>query len=113
MIGLAKVQQERERREASRGHLRQHPGGCDAALGGIQHQHLADIALAEQLVRGPREHAALAVEIVARGKIVGGDQGHTLHRPADPFVANNRGHRTIRPAIAASTQRAIGASAGS
>jgi hypothetical protein len=52
MIGLAAF---RRRHEAARFHLAQHPRGGDAALGGIEHEHAADIARAGELVV-PRAH---------------------------------------------------------
>src|SRR5262245_40461088 len=60
MIGLG-VQDQRRRHDAARCHLVQHPGGGDAAFGGIEHEHAADIVLAGELVIGAREHAAQAV----------------------------------------------------
>ena len=52
------VQDERRRHDAARLHLVQHPGGRDAALGGIEHQHAADVAFAREFVLG-RENTPL------------------------------------------------------
>src|SRR5262249_4898710 len=60
--------------DAARVHLVQHPGGGDAALGGIEHEHAADIGLAGELVIGARKYAAHAIEIIARGEAVLRDQ---------------------------------------
>src|SRR5262249_5581908 len=68
------VQHQRCRHDSARFHLVQHPGGGDAAFGGIEHEHAADIALAGELVIGARKYAAHAIEIVARGEAVFRDQ---------------------------------------
>src|SRR5262249_39945323 len=68
------VQDQRRRHDAARFHLVQHPRGGDAALGGIEHEHAADISLAGELVVGTRKYAAHAIEIVARGEAVFRDQ---------------------------------------
>src|SRR6516225_199489 len=60
-------------------HLVQHPRGGDAALGGVEHEHAADIALAGELVVGARKYAAQAIEIVARGEAVFCDQRLPAH----------------------------------
>ena len=77
-----RLEHERRRHDAARLHLVQHPGRRDAALGGIEHQHAADVALAGELVLGPREHALDAVEIVARREAVLGDQRLALQLAA-------------------------------
>src|SRR5262249_26315284 len=59
--------------------LMQHPRGGDAAFGGIEHEHAADIALAGELVIGARKYAAHAIEIVARGETVFRDQRLPAH----------------------------------
>ena len=76
---IGAVQHQCRRHYAPRAHLMQHPGGGDAAFGGIEHQHAAAIALAGELVLRPREDAANAVEIVACGKAVARDQRLRLH----------------------------------
>src|SRR6266516_769325 len=43
-------------------------------LGGVEHEHAADIAFASELVVGTRKDAAHAIEIVARGEAVLGDE---------------------------------------
>ena len=65
---IDRVQDDRQRHDATRLHLMQHPGRRDAALGRVQHQDPADIGLACQLVRGPAEDTLDAVEIVTGGK---------------------------------------------
>src|SRR5215471_11356293 len=72
--GIDRVQHQRRWYYAARLHVVEHPGRGDAALGGIEHKHTADIALAGELVLRPREYAAHAVEIVARGKSVLSDE---------------------------------------
>src|SRR5215813_6083254 len=69
-----RIEHQRRRHDAARFHLVQHPGGGDAAFGGIEHEHLTDIALAGELVIGARKYAARTIEIVARGESVFRDQ---------------------------------------
>src|SRR5262249_2357639 len=61
-------------------HVVQHPRRGDASLGGVEHQHTADIALASELVFRPRKDASRTIKIVARREAVLGDK-----RPASPF----------------------------
>ena len=65
----------------------QHPGGRDPALGGVQNQDAAVIALPKQLMARPREDASAAVEIVARAEIVGPDERRSRYRGSNPLVA--------------------------
>src|SRR5262249_38230131 len=81
------VQYQRCRHDSARFHLVQHPGGGDAAFGGIEHEHPADIALAGELMIGARKYAAHAIEIVARREADSRDQ----RRPAPPW--HHAGHR--------------------
>ncbi len=93
----------------------QHPCGGDAALGGIEHQHAAEIAFAGELVFGPRENAANAVEIVTRGKSVAGNQRLRLHFAAHAGggVEDFPAHQPIfPPAHAAATHCSIDSSTG-
>jgi hypothetical protein len=100
------VEHQPQRREAARLHLGQHPGAGDAALGLVENQDTADIALSGELVRGPAEDPLVAVEIVARAEIVGGDEGRAARRGSDAGMAGEHDrHHTIRPATAESRQR--------
>src|ERR1700759_682516 len=64
---IDRVEHDRQRHDAARFHLMQHPGSGNPALGGVEHENLADIGLAGELVRRAAEDALDAVEIVARG----------------------------------------------
>ena len=64
------VEDDRQRDDAAGLHLVQHPCRSDAAFGRIQHQYLANIGLARQFVRRPREGAGDTIEIVTRRKPV-------------------------------------------
>src|SRR5262249_21210653 len=76
---IDRVEHQGQRHDAARFHLMQHPGGGNAALGGVEHQDLADIGLARELMRGPAEDALDAVEIVAGGEAVISDQRGPAH----------------------------------
>src|SRR5579859_1327504 len=112
---IDRIEHQRERHDAARFHLMQHPGGGDATFGGIKHQDLADIGLASKLVRGAAEHALDSVEVVARGKTVARNQRGPAHdRPHGVAgLEYLRAHvRTSFPLTAASTQASIEASIG-
>ena len=92
-----------------------HPGGGDAALGGIEHEHAADIARAGELVVGTRKYAAQAIEIIARGEAVFCDQRlpARLLPHAGRRKENLAAHGAILPPLqAASMQAGMDMSAG-
>ena len=72
------------RHDAARFHLVQHPSGGNPALGRIEHQNAPDIRLAHELVLGPGEYAANAIEIVARRDRVPRAQLDHASRPVQP-----------------------------
>src|SRR6516165_9607247 len=100
---------------AARFHLAQHPRGGNAALGGIEHEHAADIALARELVVGARKYATQAIEIIARGEAVFCDQRlpARLLPHAGRRKENLAAHGAILPPLhAASMQACMDMSAG-
>src|SRR5919197_3283189 len=69
------IEDQRLRDNAARRHFMQHPGGGDPALGVVENEDAAGVALAEKLVARAREDPFGAVEIIARAEIVGGGEG--------------------------------------
>src|SRR5690349_17190806 len=63
------VEDQRPRHDATRGHLMQHPGGGDPALGGVENQNAVSIALPGELMARAREYPLVTVEVVARAEI--------------------------------------------
>ena len=59
MIGLTRLKHQRRRHHAARRHLVQHPGGRDAALGGIEHQHAPDDRTRRRACAAGREKTPL------------------------------------------------------
>src|SRR5262249_23602206 len=111
--GIGAVENDGFGRLIARCHLAQHPGGCDATLGCLQHEYLVEIALAVKLVCGPGESPFTAIPIVERREIVERDQRDACHCRTDTLVAlEDDRHQTILPAMALSTQRSVLASDG-
>ena len=86
MIGLASWKMIAERRRPLRAHVQQRPGRRHAALRRRVDQHLADDALAVQVVRLAREDAGLAVQVVAGAEAVTRDQRLALDARPDARV---------------------------
>src|SRR5262249_41875982 len=93
---IDRVEHQRRREDAARFHLVEHPRGGDASFGGIEHQYATYKAFVSELVVGPGKDAAHAVEIVARGKSILGDERSAERLRAHPgcreedFAAHNR-----------------------
>src|SRR4051794_23072997 len=75
------------RHDATRSHLVQHPSGCDPALGGVENQNAVNIALSGELMARAREYPLVAVEVVARAEIVGGDERRSGNHRSNALVA--------------------------
>ena len=112
-IGFTELNTSAARDDPARRHLVQHPGGRDAALGGIQHQDFPHIGLARELVRRAREHAGDAIEIVARRKAVVRDERGPAHGATHGLAGAQHLHVSLNvPLCAASTQASIEAIIG-
>ena len=112
---IDRIQDDRQRYDATRLHFIQHPGRRHAALGGVEDKDPADIGLAGQLMRGPAEDTLDAVEIVAGGKSVVSHQRKPAYGQAHgvPCLENPGAHVCANlPLTAASTHDSIDASIG-
>ena len=84
---IGAVEEQRGRGHAPRAHLVEHPRRGHAALGGIEHQDLADVALAAECMAGAGEDSPDPIRIVAGAEVVPGGEHHPRHPLADPFVS--------------------------